>query len=304
MVDSAGVKLITVEQAFGSRDYMVTTADDPMALQVRTIEQLWHKENMLNLGFKHAASMGAREIAWVDADCRYTGQPKQWFEETWHALQHYEFVQMLEYLVDLDLNNNPLGSPQKSFMGNYIASGSPSIDQFIFLSNKNNAEYGYNYGGGNKFPGVSGLAWAANVETGLNKIGGLMDFSILGANDWYTAHALVGMLSDQTVGIPPGTYMNKMLQYQTLCERWIKRDVGVVKGTVLHDFHGRKALRGYGTRNKILNDNKYDPDTDIKYDTQGLLQLETWEPRQIKMRDQIRAYFASRNEDSTTDGEG
>jgi hypothetical protein len=182
-------------------------------------------------------------------------------------------------------------------MANYIEKGCPPIEEFIILC-EDSCEYPYK----NKFPGLSGLAWAANVETGLDKIGRLMDFSILGANDWYTAHALVGMLSDKTIGVPPGKYLDKMLQYQTLCERWIKRDVGVVKGTVVHDFHGRKALRGYGTRNRILNDNHYDPDLDIKYDTQGLWQLETWEPRQIRMRDQIRAYFGQRNEDDTQGG--
>jgi hypothetical protein len=93
---------------------------------------------------------------------------------------------------------------------------------------------------------------------------------------------------------------NKMMQWELLCERWIKRDVGYVPGLIHHDFHGPKVARGYNTRNKILLDNKFNPDTDIKYDAQGLLQLETWEPRQIKLRDQIRAYFRARNEDNTS----
>lgn len=299
MCQCAEVQLITVEQAFGHRDFMVTDSSDPFNVQVRTIEQLWHKENLLNLGFERAREMDAREVAWVDADCRPVISPRQWFEETWHALQHYEFVQMLEYLIDLDLNGNSLGPPQRSFMCSYISEGCPQIEDFIRLSS-GCQEYPY---GKHRFPGLSGLAWAANVETGLDRVGRLMDFSILGANDWYTAYALVGMLSDKTIGVPAGKYLDKMLQFQTLCERWIKRDVGVVRGTVLHEFHGRKALRGYNTRNKILNENFYDPDLDVKYDTQGLLQLETWEPRQIRLRDQIRAYFASRNEDSTEGGE-
>lgn len=301
MCDCAQVKLITVEQAFGARQFMITTPDNPLHVQVRTVEQLWHKENMLNLGFERAREHRAKEIAWIDADCKYSGTPREWFEETWHALQHYEFVQMFDFLIDLDLNNNPMGAPQRSFMSNYIAKGCPPLEEFIVLAKE---AKDYDYGGGKSFPGVSGLAWAANVETGLDRIGRLMDFSILGANDWYTAHALVGMLSPQTVGIAPSNYLNKMTQYQTLCERWIKRDVGAVKGTVFHDFHGVKKLRGYNTRNRILNDNLYDPDLDIKLDTQGLWQLETWEPRQIRMRDQIRAYFAARKEDSTTGGYG
>ncbi len=89
-----------------------------------------------------------------------------------------------------------------------------------------------------------------------------------------------------------------MLMWQELCERWIKRDVGFTPGIVYHDWHGKKVDRGYGTRGRILYECEYNPDTDIKYDSQGLLQLETWEPRQIKMRDRIRQYFRDRDEDS------
>jgi hypothetical protein len=299
MCDAAQVKLITVEQAFGDRQFMVTEPNNEMHVQVRTADQLWHKENQINLGAERATKLGAREIAWVDADCKPTGTPRDWFESTWHALQHWEFVQMLEYLIDLDLNGNALGPPQMAFMANYIKAGCPDIEEFTRLS-KGTASYPYK----GKFPGLSGLAWAANVETGLNRVGRLMDYSILGANDWYTAHALVGMLTSTTVNVPPGPYLDKMLHFQTLCERWIKRDVGYVRGTLLHSFHSMKSNRQYSTRGRILSENGYNPETDIKMDTQGLWQLETWEPRQIRMRDQIRAYFRSRNADSTTGGEG
>jgi hypothetical protein len=49
----------------------------------------------------------------------------------------------------------------------------------------------------------------------------------------------------------------------------------------------------------VLVNNNYDPDTDVKYDAQGLLQLETTNARQIKLRDQIREYFRTRNDDAT-----
>ena len=116
------------------------------------------------------------------------------------------------------------------------------------------------------------------------------------------AHGLVGKMRVLHAK-PTGALVRKLFQWQELCERWIKRDVGFVRGTLYHDFHGRKELRGYNTRGSILTDNAFDPDLDIKYDAQGLLQLETWEPRQIRLRDQIRAYFRARNEDSTTGGE-
>ncbi len=288
MCHDAGVKLITVEQAFGDRPWMVTHAHNPHHLQVRTVEELWHKENMINLGIKHACRIApgqVREVAWVDADCRPARTPRDWFEETWHQLQHYEFVQMWEWLQDLDHCHNPIGmSP--SFMGNYIKYGTPYII----------GKDAHKYPGGPKAWGSPGLAWAANINA-FNHIGGLPEYTILGAGDWYLAHMLVSELNLDHLKSYSRGYRNSFLRIQERCTRWIKHDVGMVPGLVYHDWHGKKINRGYNTREQILIKNRYNPHIDIKYDAQGLLQLETWSRRQIKMRDQIRAYFRARNED-------
>jgi hypothetical protein len=301
MCKQAGVKLITVEEAFGDRQFMVTEPNNPFHLQVRSAEELWRKENMLNLGIKHACAIApslgfkVREIAWVDADCRSCRPPRDWFEETWHQLQHYEFVQMWEYLMDLDYYYDPIGVPQPGFIANYIKYGSPNPEKFVALQKGRSQSYGTLFG-------RPGLAWAANLSA-LDKVSGvagpLIDISILGAGDWYMSHGLLGLMDLTLKGWKRKCpeYAQYMLDWQTRAERWIKRDVGYVQGTVYHDFHGKKSNRKYGTRGQILIDNRYNPFTDIKKDSQGLYQLETWEPRQIKMRDEIRAYFRARSED-------
>lgn len=294
MCKHAGVRLITVEQAFGGRQFMVTEPNNPHHLQVRSVEELWHKENLINLGVKHACAIApgeVREIAWVDADCRSASPYRHWFEETWHQLQHYQFVQMWEQLIDLDHQHNAISGPQPGFMANYIKYGTPNPKEAKEINHANR----YPYGDGKSIFGRPGLAWAANLDA-FNHVGGLIDYCILGAGDWYMAHGLIGSMSVTTEN-SSAPYVKKLYQWQELCERWIKRDVGYVPGVVFHDFHGKKANRFYGTRGKILVDNAYSPETDIKYDGQGLLQLETWEPRQIKLRDQIRGYFRARNED-------
>jgi hypothetical protein len=151
--------------------------------------------------------------------------------------------------------------------------------------------------------GRPGLAWAANIESGLDRVGGLIDFCIHGSGDWYMAYALVGMLRVLRDEAPSDAYVRKLFRWQQLAERWIKRDIGLVRGTIIHDFHGAKKLRLYDSRDEILVNNHFDPDRDLKYDAQGLLQLETWEPRQIALRDQLRAYNRFRNDDSTSGGE-
>jgi hypothetical protein len=295
-LDAAGItNVITVEQAFGNRPFMVTDANNPKHLQVRSVEEVWHKENMINMGVKHALTLypdGVREVAWIDADCRSAMPIRDWIEETWHALQHYQFVQMWEQMIDLDANYNAIGGTQPSFMANYVKYGTPTPDEMQALSDDHNA---YSYG--HTLFGRPGLAWAANIDA-FNKVGGLIDFCILGAADWYMAHALVGSLHVATGDCNTSSYVKKLYHWQDLAERWIRRDVGYVKGLVYHDFHGKKVNRGYGTRGKILVDCQFDPDTDLKYDAHGLIQLETWDQRQMQLRDKLRGYFRARNEDS------
>jgi hypothetical protein len=180
-------------------------------------------------------------------------------------------------------------------MANYVKYGSPNVDQMQALESDNRAKC-YPYG--SKLFGRPGLAWAANVDA-FSKVGGLIDYSILGAGDWYMAYGLVGAIGATSAQHFSPAHAKKLYAWQDRAEHWIKRDVGYISGTMFHDWHGPKVARGYGTRGSILFDNEYDPDIDVKYDAQGLLQLETVTPRQIKMRDQIRAYFRSRNEDAT-----
>lgn len=296
MCACAGVTLITVEQAFGAREHLVTSSTNPNHLQVRSVDELWVKENLINMGISHGRKLypNAKYVAWVDADCAPTREPRDWFEETWHELQHYEFVQMWEAMIDLDHYYMPIGGAMPSFAANYVKYGTPNPKEF-----KRIEEYEY---GGNTIFGRPGLAWAANLDA-LDKVGGLIDWAILGAGDWYMAHGLVGSMKVPTSELSSPGYVNKFLTWQEKAEKWVKRDIGYVRGLVYHYFHGRKKNRFYGTRGQILIQNKFDPNTDIKYDTYGMLQLETWNERQMKLRDQIRGYFRARDEDCIYNGE-
>lgn len=292
MIDSAGVLLLTVECAFGERPFEVTERDNPMHLQFRTIEELWHKENMINIGINYLRQLDpdAKYVAWIDSDCFPMSTPRAWFEATFHALQHFQIVQMWEYLINFGPDNQPISQPQMSFMATYAANG-------YTVPKWKNVRHTLAGHSGLVSLGRPGLAWAANLSA-LDAIGGLIDFTIIGSGDWHMAHALVGAMEIRSSEHVLTRYSQKLFDFQTLCERWIKRDVGFVRGTVGHWFHGDKGNRRYGDRGRILIENGYDPDRDIKRDSQGLYQLETWEPRQIRMRDLIRDYFATRNEDS------
>ncbi len=293
MCEDAGINLITVEQAFGNREWMVTEKGNPFHVQVRSFEELWLKENLINIGIAHVKRVDpqAREIAWVDADCFPMSAPHTWFEETWHALQHYEFVQMWQYLINFGPNNEPVTGPQLSFMATYAANG-------YKVPVGKNVKHTLAGNSGMVSLGRPGLAWAANLSA-IEAVGGLIDFCILGSGDWHMAHGLVGAMNQGSYEQTKlSKYSEALFKWQEKCERWIKRDVGFVPMTVGHWWHGNKVDRKYGERGSILVRNGYDPNEDIKYDSQGLLMLETHEPRQIHFRDDIRDYFTTRNEDS------
>ncbi len=300
MMAQAGVDLITVEIAFGNRPFEVTERDNPLHIQLRSEEELWHKENMINIAINYIMQVwpDTREIGWVDGDCfPLAVSANEWMSETWHQLQHFEFVQMWQYLIDFGPDGQPLGKTQVSFMATYEANGFTIPDRNISrgaskddLLVRRTDEYSPRFG-------APGLAWAANTAA-LSKVGGLIDIGPLGAGDWYMALGLVHGMKPPILGERLPHYLEHLYNWQTLADRWIKQDVGYVPVTLGHHFHGAKVGRKYGTRYQILIDNDFNPDTDLKKDAQGLYQLETWEPRQIRIRDLIRDYFRTRNEDS------
>lgn len=285
MCEDAGVHLVVVELAFGDREFAVANSVELSHLRIRTHEEFWHKENLVNLGIAHGRRLWPhmKRVGRIDADCEPVGRSaREWFEETWHELQHYEFVQMWEWLQPLDIRLNPLGTPNPSFMANYVKFGDPYPKS------------------GKGYPnqwGSPGLAWAANLSA-LDQIHGIPDAAVLGDGDWYLAHMLISDLPFHDMHRYSRDYREYWEHRQQLCERWIKRDVGYVSGLVMHYFHGKTVDRGYNTRENILIEGQFSPHTDLKRDHQGLWQLETWEPRQIRMRDRIRRYFRARNEDS------
>lgn len=273
-VNCAGAKLWTVEIAFGDRPFEVTEAGNPYHLQLRSFEELWHKENMINLMIQRLP-LDWEYVAWVDADVMF--HRPDWIEETVHQLQHYMVIQMFSHAIDMCPNYKCL-KQHNGFVWSYF--------QNNFESPK-----GYGY----KKYGLwhPGFAWAARREA-IDTLGGLIDFGILGAGDRHMATALIGCVEDSVPPTIGKAYLNELKIWEKRAAE-LKKDIGYMEGTISHYWHGKKKDRKYTERWKILIDNQYDPDTDIKRDWQGLWQLAGNKPL---LRDQIRGYFRARNEDS------
>lgn len=269
-VEDAGAKLMVVELAYGDRDFVVTTPDNPLNLQLRTSHELWHKERMLNLGIQKLPPSW-KYVAWVDADVVFT--MPNWAEETIQLLQHYDVLQMFSHAIDL----GPKQEPLKTHTGLFYA----------FQEGKLNSVPRYDF----LHPG---FAWAATRDA-LDKLGGLFDTAILGSADRHMACSLLGKV-DQShpKGISKG-YLEQLSLWAKRAEKHIKQNVGYLPTTLLHQWHGRKADRRYADRWKILVRHQYDPEFDLKFDCQGLYQ---YTDRCPQLEYDIRGYMAGRNEDS------
>lgn len=276
MVKAAGAKLMTVEIAYGERDFVLQDAEHDYYVPLRMKDELWIKECAINVGFSKLPA-DWKYAAWIDGDIRFVRD--DWANETVHQLQHYPVVQMFSESVDLTPKYEILRT-FKSYVYSYVNN----------VPRKGlEAAAGY-YSGGYWHPGYS---WAVRKD-GYNHLGGLIDYAILGGGDLFMANALC----DQDFKPPASlgsTGVRWMGQWRDKADKYIKRNVGYVDGLILHYWHGKKIDRRYQDRGSILINAHFDPEVDLKKDSQGLWQLN---PDNIALRDGIRKYFAGRSEDS------
>ena len=262
-----------VELALGRRPFEIDAE-----LKLRTYDEIWHKENMINLAMQRLPA-DWKYVAWIDADIEF--QRKDWVVETLQQLQHYMIVQMFQNAVDLGPTGEFL-SKANGFMWSHLT-GQPRPK--IAADGKT---YGYT-------TWHSGYSWAARREA-IDALGGLYDVSVLGSGDHLMAWGLVGkniLPSNMSDG-----YHKSLQDWIDRASRLITKDVGFVPGTILHFFHGAKVNRQYNSRWKILDKYQFDPFLDLKRDSQGLYQLDVdGTPRMNGFRDDLRAYFRARNED-------
>ncbi len=275
-VKQTDAKLVLVEIAFGERAHALQDIEHDLYIPLRTYDELWIKENAINVAFSRLPH-DWKYAAWIDGDITFTRD--DWHNEALHQLQHYPVIQMFSESVDLCPNYEILGK-FKSY-AYCFKNGIPRLIPGTEL------EYG---GGGYWHPGY---AWAIRREA-YNQLGGLIDHAILGGADLFMANALCEQVFNAPASLGE-TGVRWVNQWRTRATKYIRRNVGYMDGLILHHFHGKKVNRRYRDRGTILVDAHFDPEMDLKRDSQGLYQLN---PENIALRDGIRSYFRGRSEDS------
>lgn len=275
----SGAKLLTVEVAFGDRPFVVTSSKDPWNLQLRTKDELWHKEGAINAGFRYLLKLvpNAKYVGWFDADIRFTNP--NWQADTIRALQRYQIVQPFSEAHNLNARYESMwkvGSALRYYHKQLGYDQHPPPPKSYLCG------------------GHPGLAWAIRVET-FKKLGGLMDFCVAGSGDTHMLNALLG---DVTLFYKPGmtsSFKESLQEWAIKADDIVKQNIGYVNGICYHYWHGRSEQRGYEKRWDIINYHQFNPKEDIVMQPNGLY---AWAGNKPKLAYDLRKSMSERNEDA------
>jgi hypothetical protein len=236
---------------------------------VPTKHTLWLKENLVNIGAKSLPA-DWKYISWIDADILFLNA--EWVEETKECLEVFDVVQLFQSAVNLGPRGETI-KVDKSFGYMHSQSGTPYT-----LNDK----YGFWH---------PGYAWACTRKA-WDKMGGLIDWAILGSADRHMALAWIGKSDLSRPGNIHTNYKKLLRDFEQECKGF---KVGNINGTILHEWHGSIENRKYKERWSILIDHNFDPITDIGITKSGVIQFTN---SGLKMEKDMKMYFQGRLEDS------
>lgn len=307
---AANVRVHVVEVAFGNRPHEVSGPGD---LQLRTSDEMWLKENSINLAIARLLPNDWQYAGYVDGDFHFTRH--DWALEAIHLLQHYDFVQLFSTYADLTGETATSWAGQRpyrlnsSFAWNYshpkdFAAARQRIDGPGAAFSMTDGYYPPPIDGAARskafpfgfWPGAPGGAWAWR-RSAFETVGGMLDTCILGSGDYHMAVGLAqmpDMHAEMKLNLPG--YLRSITEWQDRAGQ-LHANIGCVDNFAVHHWHGNKVSRGYGDRIGILRDFQFDPFRDIQRDWQGLWK---WDGRKPRMRDAARRFFLDRNEDEST----
>ncbi len=267
MLDS-GVELTVVECAFGNLPFEM--ADDRVRhIPVRARALSWVKESLLNIGIARLPP-DWRYVAWIDDDLMF--RRSDWVDATLHALNLHDIVQPWCDCYDLGPNGEHLAT-HRSF-ARQMRDGCSLRPGYAAFAHP-------------------GYAWAATRQA-LDWVGGLIDTAALGAADHHMAMALAGQWQLSVPGDMTAGYIDPIRRWQERAMQHMSERLGVVAGTIEHGWHGPKKRRRYVERWDVLRRHRFDPSSDLKRNTTGVLELAGNKPR---LAFDMASYFRARDED-------
>ena len=276
----SGAVLTVVEVQYGKRPFL---CESPHVNHVglRSDSWSWSKECALNEAIKRIPD--AEYIAWGDADIWH--RKNGWARETVEHLQHYRIMQTWTRALDLGPNDELIAVHQ-SFCAQYMI-GAPLV--------ASNAQFWKFNGGYEEYP-HSGYFWACRREF-LDWTGGLFELGGMGSADHHMALALVGEVEKSWPGGAGVSYKTHLQRWQDRARRYVNGRICALPGIVEHRFHGAKQNRCYLSRWDMFVKHGFDPDTDLKRNSYGVLE---WAGNKPELEREWDQYLRSRREDDNS----
>jgi hypothetical protein len=274
----SGAKLVVAEVQYGDREF---TCDLPGVTHIglRADSWGWSKECALNIAIQRTPE--AEYVAWGDADVWH--RKPGWAREAVEHLQHYRVIQTWDKALDMGPDDSLIGV-HRSFADCAMRNEPliPTGDKFWKFD-----------GGYNDYP-HSGYFWACKRDL-LDWTGGLFELGGMGSGDHHMALAFEGLVEHS---FPTGTresYKAHLIRWQDRAQRFVNGRLGCVPGIIEHRFHGSKAKRGYLSRWDMFVKHGFDPDTDLKRNSWGVLE---WAGNKPQLERDWDNYLRSREEDN------
>lgn len=276
-----GANLLVVEMT-GPEGSFELEDHDYGVVRLRGNGFIWQKERMLNVALTHLPP-DCRKVVWADADVLF--ENSEWLDATSHALDHDVVVQPFESCVRLPVGHlRFIGETQEDsvVMPSFAA---------CFHNDPTLAVTGLY-----RDHGHTGFAWAARREF-LEQCG-LYDACITGSGDHLMAHVFAGKLTSRCIPAMLGednAFARHFGNWASRAHEKCGGRLGFVPGRLLHLWHGSILKRRYAQRNQELGGIGFDPDHDIRLDTNGVWE---WDSASAHLREWSEEGFRSRDEDA------
>lgn len=281
-----GLKLCTVELAFGNRPFEMKKNDADILLQLRTDKKnsLWQKERLLNIGFKNLP-IDCDKISWLDCDILFEND--DWLNETIKLLEKYIVVQPYSFVSRLNMGESNIENadtlPFGDKDGQIIHSMGYGVSHLGKDSLSNYMKHGH-----------TGYAWSSRKEV-FDKYG-FYDSLIIGAGDLFMSNAFFNNHSAYIDKLPPDKLRKDYIAWAKKLYNKVKGSVYYSTGLLQHLWHGDYKDRFYMNRYDTYKVYDFDPKKDIKKDINDVWE---WSSGKVKLHADIRRYFIIRREDKS-----
>ena len=294
MLKTKNIVLCTVECVFkGNTPTVRKQGKNHIVVTVESLDKFWFKENLINIGVSRLPKE-AKYICWIDADLKFPDP--NWASNTIELLKKYPVIQMFSEVDYIDHDGITIVRKVPSLMdgwlnGAYILNNGKRCSNPKVLGDSNK-KYGWH--------GAPGGAWAYRKEI-FEKIGGLVDFGIVGSGDSYSAFGMLGIVCSSVLSNSfkyNPDYVKAVKDWVDNAFKVVDGNIGVLDCIIYHNYHGETKDRQYWERNEILCKNQFSPKGDLYKNHQGLNQFIQGKP---ELEADIIKYFENRKEDNNYD---